>query len=43
MGSYLAPITGLLSIPMTFFMSNDAFYFGILPVRRKHIHFGIEP
>lgn len=32
MGPYMAVITGLLSIPMTFFMSNDAFYFGILPV-----------
>ena len=29
MGPYMAVITGLLSIPMTFFMSNDAFYFGI--------------
>lgn len=44
MGAYLAPITGLLSIPMTFFMSNDAFYFGILPVLSKSAaHFGIEP
>lgn len=44
MGSYLAPITGLLSIPMTFFMSNDAFYFGILPVLAESAsHFGIEP
>ncbi|HJV43707.1 citrate:proton symporter, partial [Caulobacter sp.] len=32
MGPYLAPITALLSMPMTFFMSNDAFYFGVLPV-----------
>src|SRR5699024_3810096 len=32
MGPFMAVITGLLSIPMTFFMSNDAFYFGILPV-----------
>lgn len=44
MGSYLAVITGLLSIPMTFFMSNDAFYFGILPVLAESAsHFGIEP
>lgn len=44
MGAYLAPITGLLSIPMTFFMSNDAFYFGILPVLSESAaHFGIEP
>ncbi|MCV7082196.1 CitMHS family transporter [Mycolicibacterium insubricum] len=32
MGSHLAIITGLLSIPFTFLMSNDAFYFGVLPV-----------
>jgi CitMHS family citrate-Mg2+:H+ or citrate-Ca2+:H+ symporter len=31
-GPHLAVITGLLSIPLTFFMSNDAFYFGILPI-----------
>src|SRR6476646_5983242 len=32
MGPHLAFITGLVSIPMTFFTSNDAFYFGVLPV-----------
>lgn len=31
-GPYLAPITALASMPFTFFMSNDAFYFGALPV-----------
>ncbi|GAB7531069.1 CitMHS family transporter [Pseudomonas sp. 3A(2025)] len=31
-GAYLAPITAILSIPGTFFMSNDAFYYGVLPV-----------
>ena len=44
MGPYMAVITGLLSIPMTFFMSNDAFYFGILPVLTETAaHFGISP
>lgn len=44
MGPYMAVITGLLSIPMTFFMSNDAFYFGVLPVLSETAaHFGIEP
>ncbi|AIT59941.1 CitMHS family transporter [Corynebacterium doosanense] len=44
MGPYLAVITGLLSLPMTFFMSNDAFYFGILPVLAESAsHYGIEP
>jgi CitMHS family citrate-Mg2+:H+ or citrate-Ca2+:H+ symporter len=32
LGPYMAPITGLLSIPFTFFISNDAFYFGVLPI-----------
>lgn len=31
-GPYLASITALASMPLTFFMSNDAFYFGALPV-----------
>lgn len=44
MGPYMAVITGLLSIPMTFFMSNDAFYFGILPVLAESAAaFGIDP
>jgi CitMHS family citrate-Mg2+:H+ or citrate-Ca2+:H+ symporter len=32
LGPYLAIVTGLLSIPFTFFISNDAFYFGVLPI-----------
>jgi len=44
MGEYLAVITGVLSIPMTFFMSNDAFYFGILPVlAQSAATYGIDP
>ena len=44
MGPFLAVITGVLSVPFTFFMSNDAFYFGILPVLAESAaHFGIEP
>ncbi|MCW2134697.1 CitMHS family transporter [Arthrobacter sp. VKM Ac-2550] len=44
MGPYMAVITGLLSIPMTFFMSNDAFYFGVLPVLSETAsHFGVTP
>jgi citrate-Mg2+:H+ or citrate-Ca2+:H+ symporter, CitMHS family len=31
-GPYLAPITALASLPFTFFISNDAFYFGVLPI-----------
>ncbi len=31
-GPYLAPITAVASVPFTFFMSNDAFYYGVLPI-----------
>ncbi len=31
-GRFLPVITAVLSIPFTFFISNDAFYFGILPI-----------
>ncbi|GGG04649.1 citrate transporter [Rhodococcoides trifolii] len=44
MGPYLAVITGVLSLPLTFFMTNDAFYFGILPVLSETAaKYGIEP
>ena len=32
LGIYLAPITAVLSAPFTFFISNDAFYYGMLPI-----------
>jgi CitMHS family citrate-Mg2+:H+ or citrate-Ca2+:H+ symporter len=32
---YLAMVTAVLSVPFTFFISNDAFYFGILPILAK--------
>ena len=32
LGVFMAPITALLSIPFTFLISNDAFYFGMLPI-----------
>jgi CitMHS family citrate-Mg2+:H+ or citrate-Ca2+:H+ symporter len=32
LGPYLAVITGVLSLPFTFFVSNDAFYYGVVPV-----------
>jgi CitMHS family citrate-Mg2+:H+ or citrate-Ca2+:H+ symporter len=43
-GPHLAVVTGLISIPMTFFTSNDAFYFGVLPVLAETAsHYGISP
>jgi len=32
LGPYLAVITAVLSVPFTFFISNDAFYYGVVPV-----------
>jgi CitMHS family citrate-Mg2+:H+ or citrate-Ca2+:H+ symporter len=32
LGPHMAVITGLLSIPFTFFISNDAFYYGVVPI-----------
>ena len=44
LGAFSAVITGLLSMPMTFFLSNDAFYFGILPVLAESAAtFGVDP
>jgi citrate-Mg2+:H+ or citrate-Ca2+:H+ symporter, CitMHS family len=44
MGPHLAVICGLMSIPLTFLMSNDAFYFGILPVLSEAAaNYGIAP
>ena len=44
MGSHMAFFTALLSIPGTFFMTNDAFYFGVVPVLAKAAAaYGITP
>jgi CitMHS family citrate-Mg2+:H+ or citrate-Ca2+:H+ symporter len=44
LGPYLAPITALVSLPFTFFVSNDAFYFGVVPIVAETARgFGITP
>ncbi|MBB6372102.1 CitMHS family transporter [Chryseobacterium shigense] len=43
-GGYLNIVTALFSIPLTFFLSNDAYYFGILPIIVTTGHqLGISP
>ncbi len=43
-GPYMAPITAALSLPFTFFISNDAFYFGMLPILAEAgAHYGVSP
>lgn len=43
LGTSFAPITALLSAPLTYFISNDAFYFGVLPVLAETgAHYGLS-
>lgn len=43
-GPLLAPITAIVSMPLTFVMSNDAYYFGVVPViAQAAAMYGIEP
>jgi citrate-Mg2+:H+ or citrate-Ca2+:H+ symporter, CitMHS family len=44
LGSHFALITAIISAPLTFFMSNDAFYYGVLPLLAKAASvYGIDP
>lgn len=43
-GPLLAPITAIVSMPLTFVMSNDAYYFGIVPIiAQTAASYGITP
>lgn len=43
-GPLLAPITAIASMPLTFVMSNDAYYFGVVPViAQTAAGYGIPP
>ena len=44
MGPHMSLISALLSLPGTFFLTNDAYYFGVLPVLAKAAaSYGISP
>lgn len=41
-GPYMATVTAVISAPFTFFISNDAFYFGMLPILAETgAHYGL--
>jgi len=44
LGGWIPLITALIGIPLSFFMSNDAYFFGILPVLASSAEaYGIAP
>jgi CitMHS family citrate-Mg2+:H+ or citrate-Ca2+:H+ symporter len=44
LGPYLGVITGFLSAPLTFALSNDAYYFGVVPVIAETAsHYNVAP
>ena len=44
MGPHMSIISAMLSLPGTFFLTNDAYYFGVLPVLAKAAaSYGISP
>jgi citrate-Mg2+:H+ or citrate-Ca2+:H+ symporter, CitMHS family len=44
LGPHLPVITAITSMPFTFFMSNDAYYFGVLPIiAEAATAYGIDP
>jgi len=44
MGPQLGVVTAFLGIPLTFVLSNDAYYFGVIPIiAQTAAHYGVEP
>ncbi|MCM3651157.1 CitMHS family transporter [Metabacillus litoralis] len=44
LGSYFAVITAVTSIPFTYFMANDPYYFGVLPIlAQTAAAYGVDP
>src|SRR5262249_10835532 len=44
LGPHLALVTGVLSVPFTFFISNDAFYYGVVPIlSQAGAAYGVTP
>ena len=44
LGPWLAPVTAVLSAPLTFVLSTDAYYFGVVPVIAKTAAaYGVDP
>lgn len=44
LGPYLGIVTGFLSAPLTFALSNDAYYFGVVPVIAETAsHYNVAP
>lgn len=44
LGSWMGVVTAVLAVPLTFVLSNDAFYFGVLPViAQTAAHYGVAP
>jgi CitMHS family citrate-Mg2+:H+ or citrate-Ca2+:H+ symporter len=44
MGQYFAVITAITSIPFTYFMANDPYYYGVLPILAQTAQaYGVDP
>jgi CitMHS family citrate-Mg2+:H+ or citrate-Ca2+:H+ symporter len=44
MGPQLGVVTAFLGILLTFVLSNDAYYFGVIPIiAQTAAHYGVEP